>query len=388
MKGIFLTRPKQPNALLVKILKNRINRPKAIVMLGFSLTLMVISINNGGLASAQSVSAPDDAQKLAPAEFELGWRFAGCQAHFQYNSEIFKAKDDAKSASSYQKMSVLNMLAALAILGTERYKAGMQNIFAEFGQRLKSNDANAAFLRYEDSCIELNKAHIARLTPRIEALAKNFVEKTEKAPTPIATPTVPLPKSQETPTNQLDLSADPFGLKRVPYVSEIGQNTFKEYQALPTPKAFAISRSGVWRYAHLYTNSIPNRSPDPKTRAIENCEAVAKVSCVLYAVDEKIVFRAEASPYELEMVKKLHDVNAVPHLSKKGKEVYRDWLDRPFPRAFAVSATGGWVWAAYGSKPADPTLPEDVAERALLGCRRVSGNECKIYAIDEIVVWQ
>jgi hypothetical protein len=173
---------------------------------------------------------------------------------------------------------------------------------------------------------------------------------------------------------------------RVPYVSDMGQKVFQEYLGLPTPKAFAISKTGVWRYAHLYSESIPNRSADPKLRAIENCEAVANSACILYAINQEVVFHKNLSMEERASLTALSNAEAVPYLTEKGRENYRVWLTRPLPRAFAIAANG-YSWGAFGPKPADPNLPIDVVERALRACENASATECKLYAIDEKVVW-
>jgi hypothetical protein len=176
------------------------------------------------------------------------------------------------------------------------------------------------------------------------------------------------------------------GIARVPYVSDNGQIVYREYLKLPSPKSFAISKTGVWRYAHLHTSTIANRSADPKIRAIENCQEVAKTECLLYAIENEVVFRKGTSEPELAMLKRLENADLVPYMSVKGRENYRVWLTRSLPRAFAVSVTG-YSWGSFGPKPLDPSLPEDVVDRALKACERASGGECKVYAIDERVVW-
>jgi hypothetical protein len=183
-------------------------------------------------------------------------------------------------------------------------------------------------------------------------------------------------------------------VKRVPYLSEKGQEYYSEYLALPGPKAFAISVTGYWRYAQFVNANIANRSADPKIRAIENCREAANGDCVLYAVDNDVVFGGgsvagstagspgQASPSRRQFANADH----VPFLSAKGKEGYREWIARPLPRAFAVAANGHY-WAAYGDKPGDASLPVDIQERALAGCAKNSGQVCKLYAVNERVVW-
>jgi dienelactone hydrolase len=74
----------------------------------------------------------------------------------------------------------------------------------------------------------------------------------------------------------------------------------------------------------------------------------------------------------------LQAVERVPHLGDKGREGYRLFLDKPLPRAFALSAQGAWGWAEGGSDP---------LKRALDHCNRVGRGPCRPYAVDDLVVW-
>jgi dienelactone hydrolase len=72
------------------------------------------------------------------------------------------------------------------------------------------------------------------------------------------------------------------------------------------------------------------------------------------------------------------DVDAVPFLSENGKRAYRDYLTKMTPRAFAVSPSGAWCWAEEG---------EDPEARALATCSAKSDKPCRLYSVDEHVVW-
>jgi hypothetical protein len=84
---------------------------------------------------------------------------------------------------------------------------------------------------------------------------------------------------------------------------------------------------------------------------------------------------------------KLDDVQSVPYLTERGREGYRNWLTRPLPRAFAVSADGVWS-ATWGRVPLNPAMPIDTAERALVQCNARSRSQCRLYAVDAEVVWK
>jgi hypothetical protein len=74
----------------------------------------------------------------------------------------------------------------------------------------------------------------------------------------------------------------------------------------------------------------------------------------------------------------LDDINAVPYVSDSGRAAYREYLTKLTPRAFAVSAGGSWTWAEEG---------EDPAGRALATCSARSSQPCKLYSMDDHIVW-
>ncbi|WP_426190782.1 dienelactone hydrolase family protein [Massilia sp. DWR3-1-1] len=75
----------------------------------------------------------------------------------------------------------------------------------------------------------------------------------------------------------------------------------------------------------------------------------------------------------------LDDVDAVPFLHAAGKLAYREYLGKLSPRAFALSANGAWCWAEDGEDP-------DV--RALATCEAKGGQRCRLYSVDNNVVWR
>ncbi|MFM0095006.1 hypothetical protein PQQ87_05285 [Paraburkholderia nemoris] len=81
----------------------------------------------------------------------------------------------------------------------------------------------------------------------------------------------------------------------------------------------------------------------------------------------------------------VRDASAVPLIDDRGRDGYRDWLRRPSPRAFVIASNGSWR-ATWGKTP--PGEPEDAAERAMLHCHRSGLKECKLYAVDNAVVWE
>ncbi|RJG07737.1 dienelactone hydrolase [Noviherbaspirillum cavernae] len=74
----------------------------------------------------------------------------------------------------------------------------------------------------------------------------------------------------------------------------------------------------------------------------------------------------------------LDNVDAIPYLKDKGREQYRVFLGKLSPRAFALSPSGAWSWAEDGDDP---------VEHALAECQKGSSQPCRIYAVDNNVVW-
>lgn len=74
----------------------------------------------------------------------------------------------------------------------------------------------------------------------------------------------------------------------------------------------------------------------------------------------------------------IDNVNAIPYVDDSGRKQYRAFLDKPLPRAFAVSSSGAWSWAEDGDDPID---------QALADCQKNSTEPCRLYAVNDNVVW-
>lgn len=74
----------------------------------------------------------------------------------------------------------------------------------------------------------------------------------------------------------------------------------------------------------------------------------------------------------------LDNIDAVPYLKDRGRDAYRAFLGKSMPRAFAVSASGAWSWAEDGDDP---------AEKVMTDCERHSTAPCRLYAVNNDVVW-
>jgi dienelactone hydrolase len=74
----------------------------------------------------------------------------------------------------------------------------------------------------------------------------------------------------------------------------------------------------------------------------------------------------------------LDDVEKVPVTSTEAREKYKRFLQLDVPRAYAIGPRGEF---GYYSAP-------DAAARALAGCAKRAGVPCKLYAVDDQVVWK
>jgi dienelactone hydrolase len=93
----------------------------------------------------------------------------------------------------------------------------------------------------------------------------------------------------------------------------------------------------------------------------------------------RVVFKVPEPPMpQPTNFARVGDVDSVPFLSENGKRAYADYLTKMTPRAFAVSPSGAWCWAEEG---------EDPGARALATCSAKSNKPCRLYSLDEHVVW-
>jgi dienelactone hydrolase len=74
----------------------------------------------------------------------------------------------------------------------------------------------------------------------------------------------------------------------------------------------------------------------------------------------------------------LDAVRAVPYVDASGRAGYRNFLHQYPSRAFAVSDTGAWSWAEGGDDP---------MKVAIANCQKESSAPCRLYAVNDSVVW-
>jgi len=69
------------------------------------------------------------------------------------------------------------------------------------------------------------------------------------------------------------------------------------------------------------------------------------------------------------------------------REAYERFLNRPLPRAFALSDNGG-SYQAWSRVPRDPADSPDPAVRVISGCEKFHQSRCRLYAVDRVVVYR
>lgn len=85
----------------------------------------------------------------------------------------------------------------------------------------------------------------------------------------------------------------------------------------------------------------------------------------------------------------VYDVAKLPASSEACKKLYAEWLGKANPKAFAISGSGRCFYS-WSTNPADKTLPLDPNARTLINCNRTTNaaNDCKLYAVDGVVIWK
>ena len=77
----------------------------------------------------------------------------------------------------------------------------------------------------------------------------------------------------------------------LPYLKPRGQEYFKEFLTKPLPRAFAISDTAHYAAAWGDRPKDPSKPIDIKERALQNCREVAHKDCILYMVNDEIVYK-------------------------------------------------------------------------------------------------
>jgi hypothetical protein len=79
-------------------------------------------------------------------------------------------------------------------------------------------------------------------------------------------------------------------------LSPRGKERYAVFLTKIMPRAFAISERGGWSFAWGNQTQSPDASPDPRVRAVQLCEKRTQQRCVLYAVDDVVVYQRQFRP--------------------------------------------------------------------------------------------
>jgi len=75
------------------------------------------------------------------------------------------------------------------------------------------------------------------------------------------------------------------------------------------------------------------------------------------------------------------DVDAIPHVGKRARESYVDYLYADPHKAFAIGPGGAWAWQAGKASP------QEAEQMAIEYCQRYSQQKCVAYAINDKLVF-
>jgi len=97
------------------------------------------------------------------------------------------------------------------------------------------------------------------------------------------------------------------------------------------------------------------------------------------SVVHEIKSSADITPPSQSTFASIGDVEKVPVQNDKARDGYRLWLKAAAPKAFAIHPTkGSWASTWGGDAP---------YSRALRNCEKFANDPCKLYAVDDRVVW-
>ena len=124
--------------------------------------------------------------------------------------------------------------------------------------------------------------------------APSPVRPTRPAPVPVLVPRpAPAPVAPApTPAPAVVATAPRSGGARVPFLNDERQGQlWTSYDDQQNPKACAISENGHFACAWGQHPKDRSQSPDPRYRALKRCAQLADQACMLYIVDDLVVYK-------------------------------------------------------------------------------------------------
>jgi dienelactone hydrolase len=154
----------------------------------------------------------------------------------------------------------------------------------------------------------------------------------------------------------------------VPYLTDEGRKTYRRFLSDPMPKVFVVSPKGL---AASFNGGF-----DPLGRAMSACQKHSQ-KCQVYAADGYVTWvRPTPAPMPTNFAS-FEDSSAVPYLNDAGRQGYQKYLTYRKPKAFVVAPDGAWSASSLGE---DPLLA------AMESCKK-NHQDCRLYAVDDRVVW-
>ena len=182
----------------------------------------------------------------------------------------------------------------------------------------------------------------------------------------------PFPAVHDTAAPMSSNYAEIHSLDAPPYAASSQRSQYASWLEKPVPKAIAVNDSGGLFGAY---------GGDSMVVALDNCKKVNR-PCKLYAVDSTVVFTPFPAVHSATLPEPTNfaavtDRDALPNVSAAGRNNYDLWLQRPKPKAFAISEKGATSYRIG---------PDSMAE-SLNGCEKF-GSACRLYAVDDLVVFK
>lgn len=222
---------------------------------------------------------------------------------------------------------------------------------------------------------------VRALAPKQTSVAA-VISNDSQPPEQLAQPVMVAHSQAVPPTSSFASNLD---IQSVPQkMSDSMKRIYTLYLDSKRTKALAISGYGALGLGY---------GTDAMKAAIDNCEKYGK-PCALYAVDSSVVWNsatplAQMAKLEQDKIASLaanlrpsgfaniDDVEAVPKLGAKGKELYAEWLTKPSPKAVVISDKGALA-RGYGT---------NAIANAIKTCENF-GRPCKVYGLNSDVVFE
>lgn len=174
----------------------------------------------------------------------------------------------------------------------------------------------------------------------------------------------------------------PFDPAKVPF-AKLDATELKNYQNTTSQKALAIGSNGVLAWQSKgSTDSTPD---DLRRRVLERCQYRNKAPCILYAVDNQVVATQGAntppSPVNLRLSGRF-DPAQMPFVRQSIRDTKMvDYQKARTHKAVAITVGGSWAFVSNRDSV------EEAEEEALENCAEFQETGCRIYALDDEVVF-